>query len=78
MQIGGDPGHMSGADYLDADLLQRVIGVLCLPAGGHARGVDRVVVVAQAQRDGVGRTAELGHFRGRQGARRQRQARPLA
>ena len=54
---------MAGADYFDPSLFERVVNVLGLAAAGTARGVQGVVVMAQAQGDAVGGTPELGHLR---------------
>ena len=77
-QVGVDAVHEARADDLDADLFQGVVGVLGFAPGRHALGVDAVVVVAQAQRDGVRLAAQLRHFAGGQGAGGQRQAGALA
>ncbi len=77
-QIGGDAGHVAGADHLDAGLLERVVDVLGLARAGAAGGVDGVVMVAEAERDAVGGAAQPRHLGGRQGAGRQRQAGALA
>ena len=77
-QVGVDAVHVARADDLDADLFEGIVGVLRLPPRRHALGVNRVVVMAQAQRDGVGLATQLGHFRHGQGAGRQWQARALA
>ena len=77
-QVGRDAGHVLRADHFHAGLLQRVVGVLRLAAGRHARGVQRVVVVAQAQAERVGGAAQPSHLGRGQRAGRQRQARALA
>jgi hypothetical protein len=72
-QIGGDTGHMLRADHFHPRLFQRVVRVLCLAASGHAGGVHRIVVVAQAQAQSVGGAAQAGHLGSGQRAGRQRQ-----
>ncbi len=73
-QVGGDPLHVPCAYHFDAGLFERVVHLPRLARGRHARFVHRVVVIAQAQGQTVGRTAQPGHFGRRQGARGQRQA----
>jgi hypothetical protein len=63
-QVGGDAGHVLGADGLDAHVLQRVEHLARLAAGGGAGGVGGLVVVAQLERHGVGGAAQLGHLGG--------------
>ena len=77
-QIGRDAGHMRGADDLHPRLFQRVIRLLGLAGGRGAGGMERVVMVAQAQRQRIGHAAQLRHLRGGQRPRRGGQAGPLA
>ena len=77
-QIGRDPAHPVAAHHLAAHLLERVVHVAGLALARHARGVHRVVVMAQPQGHAVGRPAQPGHLGRRQGSGGQGQARALA
>ena len=72
-QVGGDSGHLAGADGFAAGLLQRFEG---RPGGitlRHQAAVNLGVVVAQAQGNGVSRSANLRDLEARQQTRWHRQ-----
>ena len=73
-QIGVHAGHVGAAQHLDPGLFQRVIGFARLAGAGRARNMQRVVVMAQAQSDGIRRAAQLGELGRRQQPRRRGQA----
>ena len=63
---------------LDAHLLECAVHIFCVAPRRHARGMHRIVVMAQSKRDRVRSAAHPRHFRSRQSPRRQRQACTLA
>ena len=78
VQVPGDADHAPGAERLDPGELHGVEeGARVLPLG-RSRGVQPLVVVADAQRQGVGHAANLPDLLRRQLPRRQRQPRPRA
>ncbi len=78
-QIGHNAGHVGGADGLDPDLFQRVVGFPRLARGGRAGIMDYVVMMAQPERDGVCPRRAISPSSGAASARgRRRQAGALA
>ena len=69
---------MAGAHSFHTHLFQRVKHFLRFTPRRDAGGMERFIMMAKLECRGVRRTAQLGHFIGRQGARWQRQAHALA
>ena len=75
IEIGRDARHALHAERLAAGLFDAVEYLARHLGAGARPPMHLVVVVAQAQRDGVGLAAHRGRILGRQIARRQRQPR---